>query len=189
MCTISSVKIETGWLCQVIRCCIGGMGMKVQYASPWTTPTYIVIMTNAARNMAVWVPATPRLLVIIFAMSISFLNWPQVGGSLSRVCLACSHFLGYPLVNGWVSLRSSLSWGESSSLSLLIFRTRGSMRLDKPWWYPHWVFCTFRKNTSIPLTPNQGRTRSLPFARQDIFPKNLMPASQFLQLPMPFSRC
>jgi hypothetical protein len=33
-----------------------------------------------------------------------------------------------------------------------MFRTKGSMRLDKLRWYPHWVFCTFRKNTNMPST-------------------------------------
>jgi hypothetical protein len=33
------------------------------------------------------------------------------------------------------------------------------MRLDKLWWCPHWVFCTFRKNTNMPLTPH-GQTTS-----------------------------
>jgi hypothetical protein len=86
-----------------------------------------------------WLPLSPCLLV--------FLIWPQVGGSLSCICLTSSHFLGCPLVSG-VSLSGSQSQGESSSLSLLIFGTRGPMRLDKPQWYPHWMFCTFRKNTA-----------------------------------------
>jgi hypothetical protein len=47
--------------------------MKVQYALPWTAPTCIVIMTNAASNVAVGFPAIPRLPVTIVAMSISFL--------------------------------------------------------------------------------------------------------------------
>jgi hypothetical protein len=32
------------------------------------------------------------------------------------------------------------------------------MRLDKLWWYPHWVFCIFRKNTNMPSTPHSGLT-------------------------------
>jgi hypothetical protein len=47
--------------------------MKVQYPSPWTTPTYIVIMTNAASNVAVGFPAVSRLPVTIITMSITFL--------------------------------------------------------------------------------------------------------------------
>jgi hypothetical protein len=119
--------------------------------------------------VAVGFPAIPRLPVTITTMSISFLIWPQVGGSLSHVCLTSSHFLSHPLFGGGVSLSGSLSWGESSSLSLLMFGTRGSMRLDKPWWYPHWVLCTFRKNRSMPSTPHQDRTRTVPFASQHIF--------------------
>jgi hypothetical protein len=37
------------------------------------TPTCIVIMTNAASNVAVGFPAIPKLLITIIAMSISFL--------------------------------------------------------------------------------------------------------------------
>jgi hypothetical protein len=73
MCTISSVKIDIGWLYQVIGCTNGRLGMKVQYASPWTTPTCMVIMTNAASNVAVGFPTILRLLVTIIAMSIGFL--------------------------------------------------------------------------------------------------------------------
>jgi hypothetical protein len=73
MCTVSSVKIDTGWLYQVIGCTIGKLGMEVQYASPWTTPTCIVTMSNAASNVAVGFPAIPRLPVTITTMSISFL--------------------------------------------------------------------------------------------------------------------
>jgi hypothetical protein len=72
MCTVSSVKIER-WLYQVIGCTIGKLGMKVQYASPRTTPTCIIIMTNATSNVAVGFPVIPRLPVTIIAMSISFL--------------------------------------------------------------------------------------------------------------------
>jgi hypothetical protein len=59
MCTISSVKIDTGWLCQMIVCTTGRMGMKIQDASLWTTPTCIVIMTNATSNVAMGFPAIP----------------------------------------------------------------------------------------------------------------------------------
>jgi hypothetical protein len=82
--------------------------------------------------VAVGFPAIPRLLVTIVIMSISFFIWPQVGGPLFCVYLAGSCFLGHPLVGRGISLSVSLSWGESSSLSLLIFGTGGSMRLDKP---------------------------------------------------------
>jgi hypothetical protein len=78
----------------------------------------------------------------------------QVGGSLSRVCLASGCFLGHPLVSGGVSLSGSLSQGESSSLGLLIFGTRESMRLDRLRWYLHLVLCIFRKNTNMPSTPH-----------------------------------
>jgi hypothetical protein len=73
MSTISSVKIDIGWLYQVIGCTIGELVMKVQYASPWTTPTCIVIITNSTSNVAVGFPATLRLPVTIIDMSISFL--------------------------------------------------------------------------------------------------------------------
>jgi hypothetical protein len=155
MCTVSLVKIATGWLCQIIVCIIGGPSMKVQCSSPWKTPTCIVIMTNATRNVAVGFPAILRLPVTIVTMSISFLIWPQVGGSLSCISLSAGCLLDHPLVGGGISLSYSLSWGESSTLSLLIFGTSGSMELDKPWWYPHWVFCTFRKNTSMPSIPHR----------------------------------
>jgi hypothetical protein len=72
MCTVSLVKIDIGWLYQVIGGTIGGLGMKVQCASPWTTPTCTVIMTNAASSVAVGFPANPRLLVTIILTSISF---------------------------------------------------------------------------------------------------------------------
>jgi hypothetical protein len=72
MCTISSVKIDTWWLYQVIGCIIGTLSMKVQYVLPWTTHTIIVIMTNATSNVAVGFPAIPGKLVIIFVMSFSF---------------------------------------------------------------------------------------------------------------------
>jgi hypothetical protein len=72
MCTISLVKIDTEWLYQVIGCTISRLGMKVQYASPWTTPTCIGITTNAASNVAVGFPAIPKLPVTIVAMSINF---------------------------------------------------------------------------------------------------------------------
>jgi hypothetical protein len=51
--------------------------MKVQYASPQTTLTCIVIMTNTASNMAVGFPAIPSLLVTIITMSISFQSQPS----------------------------------------------------------------------------------------------------------------
>jgi hypothetical protein len=73
MCTVSSIRIETEWLCQVIGCTIGRLRMKVHYASPWKTLTCIVIMTNAASNVDVGFPAIPRLLVTTVAASISFL--------------------------------------------------------------------------------------------------------------------
>jgi hypothetical protein len=57
----------------MIRFTIGRLGMKVQYASPWTTPTCIVIMTSATSNVAVGFPAIPMLPVTVIAMSISFL--------------------------------------------------------------------------------------------------------------------
>jgi hypothetical protein len=101
---------------------------------------------------AVW--CGHRLPVSIVAMVTSFLLLPQVGGSLSHICLVGSCLLGRPLVGEGISLRGSLFWGKSSSLSLLIFGTRGSMRLDKLWWYPHWVFDIFRKNTNMSLTPH-----------------------------------
>jgi hypothetical protein len=88
-------------------------------------------MTNATSNVAMGFPAILRLPVTIIAISIHFSIWPQVGGSLSRICLTSSCFLGHPLVSGGVSLSGSLSRGESSSLSLLIFGTRRSLRLDK----------------------------------------------------------
>jgi hypothetical protein len=47
--------------------------MKEEYASPWTTHACIIIIINAARNVAVGFPVIPRLLVTIVAMSISFL--------------------------------------------------------------------------------------------------------------------
>jgi hypothetical protein len=59
-------------------------------------------------------PAIPRIPVTIIAMSTSFLIWPQVGGSLSCICLTSSHFLGCLLVSGGVSLSGSLSWDKSS---------------------------------------------------------------------------
>jgi hypothetical protein len=149
MCTVSSVRIDTGWLYQVIGCTIGRLGKS-------STPTCIVIMTNATRSVAVGFPAIPRVPFTIVAMSISFLIWPQVGGSLSCICLGSGHFLGRPLISGGVSLSGSLSWGESSRLNLLIFRIRGSMRLYKPQWYPHWMFCTFRKNKRA-LDPTSGQ--------------------------------
>jgi hypothetical protein len=49
----------------------------------------------------------------------------QVGGSLSCICLSDGCLLGHPLVSEGVSLSGSLSQGESSNLSLLIFGTRG----------------------------------------------------------------
>jgi hypothetical protein len=45
-----------------------------QYALSWTTPTCIVIMTNASSNVAVGFPAIPRQPVTIAAMSIHFKN-------------------------------------------------------------------------------------------------------------------
>jgi hypothetical protein len=45
-------------------------------------------MTNVTSNVTVGFSAIPRLLVTIVTMSISFLIWPQVGGSLSHICLA-----------------------------------------------------------------------------------------------------
>jgi hypothetical protein len=68
MCSISSVKRATGDY-QVTGCTIGGLGVKVQYAAPCTTPTCIVIMTNATSNVAVGFPAIPRLPVTIVTMS------------------------------------------------------------------------------------------------------------------------
>jgi hypothetical protein len=73
MCTVSSVKIDTGWLYKVIGYTIGKLGMKFYYALPWTTPNCIVIMTNTTSNVAVGLPAISRLPVIIVAMSICFL--------------------------------------------------------------------------------------------------------------------
>jgi hypothetical protein len=35
------------------------------------------------------------------------------------------------------------------------------MRLDKLPWYPHWVFCMFRKNTNMPLTPRQDQCHAI----------------------------
>jgi hypothetical protein len=70
-------------------------------------------------------PSHPQAPVTIIAMYISFLIWPQVVGSLSCVCLTSGHFFGCLLVSGGVNLSGSLSRGESSSLSLLIFGTRG----------------------------------------------------------------
>jgi hypothetical protein len=71
MCTVSSVKIDIGWLYQATGCTIGRMVMKVQYASPWTTPTCIVLMTNAASIVAI-----PRLVVTIVTIPISFQSQP-----------------------------------------------------------------------------------------------------------------
>jgi hypothetical protein len=71
--TISLVKIDTGWLYQVIGCTIGRLDMKIQYALPWITPSCIVIMTNATSNVALEFPGMTRLLVMIIGMSISFL--------------------------------------------------------------------------------------------------------------------
>jgi hypothetical protein len=73
MCIISSVKINIGWLYQVIVCTIGRLGMEVQYALPWTTTTCIVIITNVTSNVAGGFPAIPRIPVTIIAMSTSFL--------------------------------------------------------------------------------------------------------------------
>jgi hypothetical protein len=76
ICPISSAKIDIGWLYQVIGCTIGRLGMKVQYASPGTAPTCIVIMTNVDSNASVGFPAIPRLHITIIAMSISFQSQP-----------------------------------------------------------------------------------------------------------------
>jgi hypothetical protein len=148
-CIIS--KDSYGVAHQMIRCTIGRLGMKVQCASPCTTPTCIVIMTNAASNVAVGFPAIPKLLVTIVIMSISFLIRPQVGGCVSHVCLTGGRLLGRPLVSGGISLSSSLSLGESSSLSLLIFGTRGSTRLGKP--HGTHTGCSAGK-TNLPFTPH-----------------------------------
>jgi hypothetical protein len=76
MCTVSSVKIDIGWLYQATGCTIGRMGMKVQYASPWTTPTCIIIMTNVTSNVVVRSSTIPKLAVTIVTMSISFQSQP-----------------------------------------------------------------------------------------------------------------
>jgi hypothetical protein len=74
-----------------------------------------------------WLPSLPCPSVVWFD--------PRWGDSLSHICLASGHYLDCPLLGGGVSLSGSLSQGKSFSLTL-IFGTRGSMMLDKPWW-PH----------------------------------------------------
>jgi hypothetical protein len=119
MYTLTSVRIDTWWLYEEIGCTIGGLDMKVQYASPQTTPTCIVRKTNATSNVAVGLPVIPRLPVAIITRSIHLQIRLQVAGSLSPICLTSSHFLSCPLACGLVTLRGSLV--ESFILSLLIF--------------------------------------------------------------------
>jgi hypothetical protein len=116
-------------------------------------------------------PAIPRLLVTIVVMSISFFIWPQVGGLPFCVYLTSSHFLGHPLVSGRVSLSGSLFWGESSSLSLLIFGTRGVHEAWQTVMVPTLGFLHLQEKHKHALDPTSGQDCDHAFCQSTHFSK------------------